>query len=74
MIEVSDRVRPGDLVYAWFLPPKTNKNQKKQQGVEYRFGDAPPNHIKLESPDGGYSLTFSRELIETWSGEVRPVK
>ena len=75
MITVSDNINVGDLVYVWFSPLKESQNQvKKPNEVEYRLGENTKNRLRLESPDGGYSITFDRELKETWFGNVRKAK
>ena len=75
MITVSDNINVGDLVYVWFSPLKESQNKgKKPNEVEYRLGANTKNCLKLESLDGGYSMTFNRELIETWYGNVRKAK
>ena len=75
MITVSDNINAGDLVYAWFSPFKESQNKgNKPNEVEYHLRENSKNRLRLESPDGGYSITFDRELRETWFGNVRKSK
>lgn len=72
MIEVSDKIQKGDLVYVWFSPFK--EKNKKPLEVEYRVGDITPTRLQLNSPSGGYHILFGKELLETWWGNVRKAK
>lgn len=75
MITVAENVETGDLVYVWFSPLKESQSKgKKPNEIEYRIGENTKNRLKLESPDGGYSVIFDKELIETWYGNVRKAK
>ena len=72
MIEIADNINEGDLVYAWFTPFK-DKKEKKPLEVEYKVKTLGKHNITIASPDGGYSLMFNKELLETWSGNIRRV-
>ena len=72
MIEIDKNVGKGDLVYAWFTQSKDKA--KKPDEREYRVGDVGKDVLKIESMEGGYSIIFGRELLETWYGRVRRVK
>ena len=74
MITVADNVCTGDLVYAWFSPFKEASKSKKPNETEYRLGENTNGCLRLESPEGGYSVSFNRELKDTWFGNVRKAK
>jgi hypothetical protein len=73
MIEVSNDVKAGDRVFAWFSFVKP-KDSKKPDEVEYRLGESKQGWLKLEAPEGGYHLVFTKELLETWYGRIRKAK
>lgn len=74
MIEVAKNIKVGDVVYAWFLPPWEKSKDKKPAETEYRLGELRADWLKLSAMDGGYSIIFNKELIETWNGSVRRAK
>ena len=72
MIEITENIKAGDLVYAWFSPQK--EKTKKPTENEYRIGFVDENRLKVESTSGDYSMIFDKEIIETWFGNIRKVK
>lgn len=72
MIEITENIKAGDLVYAWFSSQK--EKTKKPTENEYRIGFVDKNRLKVESTSGDYSMIFGKELIETWFGNIRKVK
>lgn len=74
MISIDRNAKIGDLVYAWFSPfPESSKNKRPTE-TEYRLGENTENRLKLDAPNGGYSVIFGKEMIETWHGNVKKAK
>ena len=70
MITISENVKQGDKVFAWFSPIN-EKGNKKHPETEYVISDLNDKYFKLASFDGSYSIMFGKELRETWYGNVR---
>lgn len=73
MISIDPKVQSGDLVYVWFsLFPESAKNKRPSE-TEYRLGEISSKRLKMDAPNGGYSLVFSKDMLESWHGSVRKV-
>lgn len=72
MIQIPDDIKVGDLVSMWFLPPNEQLGKGKRPiETELRIGEHKAGWLKLDAPEGGYSIIFTQELLETWNGNVR---
>ena len=69
MIAVDDRLETGDRVYAW-MSPFPNKGGKKPDEHEYVLGETSVGKRLVLTSPVGYSISFNRELLETWHGAV----
>ena len=72
MIEIPENLKVGDLVSMWFLPSNETVNKNKRPvETEFRIGELKDGWLKLDAPEGGYSVIFTRELLETRNGNIR---
>ena len=74
MIIIPKDLKVGDRVFFWYSQFKkeirTNGKNKPNEH-EYRITYVSNERLGLESVMGGYSIIFSKELIDSMVGECR---
>lgn len=70
MITIDPKLKEGDRVYAWFsgFPMKASK---KPDEHEFTLGPSYSNGSIVLISDSGYKVIYTKELVDTWFGNVR---
>ena len=72
MITMPEDIGAGDRVFAWFSPFKDNL--KRHDETEYKVLDFAGGRLKLGHDGGDYYMVMTRDILETWFGNIRKVK
>lgn len=77
MITIPNDLKVGDRVFFWHSPYKKDlktSGKTKPTEHEYKITYMSNDRLGLESIMGGYSLIFSKSLIDSMIGECRKTR